>query len=134
MIHAVGPRMGDGEEQSKIETTIINCLQIADKYQWKSIAFPAISTGIFCVPKTICAKAFDNAISHYWKNFPHTTIKNIWLCLIEEDYPVFEKILNQGKIQKEESQENENIGIPVYELKDVELDDNSDILDWMVKK
>jgi O-acetyl-ADP-ribose deacetylase (regulator of RNase III) len=62
VIHAVGPRMGDGKEQSKIEKTIINCLQLADNHGWKSIAFPAISTGIFSVPKDICAKAFDKAI------------------------------------------------------------------------
>jgi O-acetyl-ADP-ribose deacetylase (regulator of RNase III) len=136
VIHAVGPRMGDGEEQSKIETTIINCLQIAEKSQWKSIAFPAISTGIFCVPKAVCAKAFDKAISYYWENFPNSTIKSIWLCLLTEDYPIFEKILNQGKTQKEESQSNQNTGIPIYELneEEIDLEDDSDISDWMVKK
>jgi len=132
VIHAIGPRMGDGEEQSKIETTIINCLKIAEKYQWKSIAFPAISTGLFCVPKTVCAKAFDKAISDYWENNPNSAIKNIWLCLLTEDYPIFEKILNQGETQKEDSRENQNTGIPIYELNEEE--DNSDISDWMVKK
>lgn len=132
IINAVGPIMGDGNEQLKIEATIINCLQIADKYRLESIAFPAISTGIFCVPKETCARAFDKAISHYWEKFPNSIVKNIWLCLIEEDYSVFEKILNKDKLSNKESQEAKDIEIPIYEL--TELDDSSDISDWIVRK
>lgn len=136
VIHAVGPRMGDGEEQSKIERTIINCLQIVEQHQWKSIAFPAISTGIFCVPKAICAKAFDKAISYYWKNVPNSAIKSIWLCLLTEDFPIFEKIVKQGNTQKKESQSHKNTSIPIYELneEEIDLDEESDISDWMVKR
>lgn len=132
IINAVGPIMGDGNEQLKIEATIINCLQIADKYQLESIAFPAISTGIFCVPKETCARAFDKAISHYWEKFPNSLVKNIWLCLIEEDYSVFEKILNEDNLANKESQGAKDIEIPTYELKeDTELDD---ISNWLVRK
>ena len=41
IIHAVGPRMGDGEEQLKIEATIMNCLGITHSKGWESAAFPA---------------------------------------------------------------------------------------------
>ena len=93
IIHAVGPRMGDGEEQNKIQATLISCLGAAQAKEWSSIAFPAISTGLFCIPKDVCARAFKNAVSSFWTMCPDTSVKLIWLCLTIEDYPVFERIL-----------------------------------------
>jgi O-acetyl-ADP-ribose deacetylase (regulator of RNase III) len=93
VIHAVGPRMGDGDEQNKIDATIMNCLAIANAKGWQSVAFPAISTGLFCIPKDVCARAFKNAVSAFWAKCPDTSAKLIWLCLTIEDYPVFEDIL-----------------------------------------
>ena len=62
IIHEVGPRLGDGDEQTKIEKTIINCLRQADRKGWQSLAFPAISTGLFGVPTEVCAAAFKIAV------------------------------------------------------------------------
>ena len=93
IIHAVGPRMGDGSEQKKIEATIMNCLMIAITKNWESVAFPAISTGLFMIPKDICAGAFKKAVSTFWGKFTDTPVKLIWLCLTIDDYPVFEKLL-----------------------------------------
>jgi O-acetyl-ADP-ribose deacetylase (regulator of RNase III) len=92
VIHAVGPRMGDGNEQSKIEATIMSCLAIANAKAWQSVAFPAISTGLFMIPKDVCARAFKNAVSSFWTNRPATSVNLIWLCLTIDDYPVFEPI------------------------------------------
>lgn len=94
VIHAVGPRMGDGDEQKKIEATLMSCLAIAHTKGWNSIAFPAISTGLFMIPKDVCAMAFKNAVFSFWNRFPDTSVKLIWLCLTIDDYPVFEKILS----------------------------------------
>ncbi|MDH3884132.1 MAG: macro domain-containing protein [Desulfobacterales bacterium] len=93
VIHAVGPRMGDGEEQNKIEATLISCLGVAQAKGWSSIAFPAISTGLFCIPKNVCARAFKSAVSSFWTKCSETSVKLIWLCLTIEDYPVFEGLL-----------------------------------------
>jgi O-acetyl-ADP-ribose deacetylase (regulator of RNase III) len=93
VIHAVGPRMGDGEEQSKIEATLMNCLGLAHSKAWESVAFPAISTGLFMIPKDVCARSFKNAVSSFWAKFPESSVNLIWLCLTIEDYPVFEGIL-----------------------------------------
>ena len=35
VIHAVGPRMGDGDEQGKLERTVWNCLKRAESRGWK---------------------------------------------------------------------------------------------------
>lgn len=93
VIHAVGPRYGCGDEQAKIEKTIANCLQLAEQKGYDSIAFPAISSGIFAVPKEVCAKAFKNAITAYFANPEHQVTK-IWLCLLVSDYSVFVEIIN----------------------------------------
>jgi O-acetyl-ADP-ribose deacetylase (regulator of RNase III) len=94
VIHAVGPRMGDGDEQFKIEKTVINCLRRADSRGWKSVALPAISTGLFCVSKEACAEAFKNAVPGFWEKHPDSSVELIWLCLTIDDYPVFGKILS----------------------------------------
>jgi O-acetyl-ADP-ribose deacetylase (regulator of RNase III) len=95
VIHAVGPCMGDGDEQFEIEKTVINCLRRAESRGWKSVAFPAISTGLFCVPKEACAEAFKKAVPAYWGNHPESSIELIWLCLTIDFFPIFRKILSQ---------------------------------------
>ncbi len=47
VIHAVGPIHGDEHEDAKLKDATLNSLILADKKNLKSIAFPAISTGIF---------------------------------------------------------------------------------------
>jgi O-acetyl-ADP-ribose deacetylase (regulator of RNase III) len=64
IIHTVGPRMGEGNEDDKLRKAICSCLDICSKSGFKSISIPAISTGIFGFPKEKCAKilvreAFD---------------------------------------------------------------------------
>ena len=51
VIHAVGPRFGEEHEDEKLKSATLNSLILADKKKLKSIAFPAISTGIFGFPK-----------------------------------------------------------------------------------
>lgn len=92
IIHAVGPRMGDGDEQKKIETTIINCMRKASEKEWSSIGFPAISTGLFYIEPEVCANAFKNAISKFWEECPESSLNLVWLCLTIDDFPKFEKV------------------------------------------
>jgi O-acetyl-ADP-ribose deacetylase (regulator of RNase III) len=97
VIHAVGPRMGDGNEVGKIDRTITNCLRRAASRGWKSVAFPAISTGLFFVPKEMCAHAFKDAVPRYWKNHVDSSLELIQLCLTTDDYPTFRSILRSLK-------------------------------------
>jgi O-acetyl-ADP-ribose deacetylase (regulator of RNase III) len=94
VIHAVGPMMGDGDEQAKQKKTIINSLKVAEKKNWHSVAFPALGTGIFRIPKKICAGAFKEGIKSYWQSNPDSVVNDVWLCLTLEDFPVFKEILN----------------------------------------
>jgi O-acetyl-ADP-ribose deacetylase (regulator of RNase III) len=55
VIHAVGPIFGEDHEDAKLKDATLNSLILADKHNLRSIAFPAISTGIFGFPKDRCA-------------------------------------------------------------------------------
>jgi O-acetyl-ADP-ribose deacetylase (regulator of RNase III) len=55
VIHAVGPVHGMEHEDAKLKDATLNSLKLADKHNLKSLAFPAISTGVFGFPKDRCA-------------------------------------------------------------------------------
>ena len=93
IINAVGPRMTEANVPGKLEQTITNSLALADAQGWISIAFPALSTGIFGVPKEVCAKAFGRAVPTYWRDHPQSNIRLVWLCLFQRDYAEFKKWL-----------------------------------------
>src|SRR3954464_3677722 len=50
VIHAVGPRMGEGEEDRKLASAVRAALALADRRNLKSIALPALSTGVYGFP------------------------------------------------------------------------------------
>jgi len=56
VIHTVGPRMGQGNEDNKVRKAVQSCLRLATDKRFKSISMPAISSGIFGFPKDRCAK------------------------------------------------------------------------------
>ncbi|MBI2920680.1 MAG: macro domain-containing protein [Planctomycetes bacterium] len=57
VIHAVGPRMGEGEEEEKIAAATEAVFEICAKKGIPSVSFPAISTGVFGVPMELSAEA-----------------------------------------------------------------------------
>ncbi len=56
IIHAAGPVYGEGDEDNKLAKATLNSLHIAKKSNIKSLAFPAISTGIFHFPIRRCSE------------------------------------------------------------------------------
>jgi O-acetyl-ADP-ribose deacetylase len=56
VIHTVGPRMGEGNEDSKLRKAVRSSLLLASEKGFRSISMPAISSGIFGFPKDRCAK------------------------------------------------------------------------------
>jgi len=93
VIHAIGPRMGEGEEDEKLKNAILNSLKLMDEHELKSIAFPAISTGIFGYPKEKCAKIMISAAREYLSG--ETQIEEVVFCLYSKpDFKVFKKELN----------------------------------------
>lgn len=94
VIHAVGPRMGEGDEDSKLKNATLNSLKLADENNLKSISFPAISTGIFGYPIRRCAEIMLKVTIDYLKG--QTGLEKVVFCLFGRDsYKVFEEQLKQ---------------------------------------
>ncbi len=94
VIHTVGPRMGEGNEDEKLRNATLNSLKLADEKKITSISFPAISTGIFGFPIGRCAKIMIRTAIEYLKG--QTQIKKIVFCLFDaSSYNVFAKELKQ---------------------------------------
>ncbi|MFW9972789.1 MAG: macro domain-containing protein [Candidatus Odinarchaeota archaeon] len=92
VIHAVGPRMGEGNEDEKLKNATLNSLKLMDKYNLKTISFPAISTGIFGFPIDRCAQIMISITKEYLQG--NTRINEVVFCLYTaSDYTVFEKEL-----------------------------------------
>ncbi len=66
VIHAVGPVWGEGAEDAKLASAITGSLRRAEELGLQSIAFPAISTGIFGFPKERAARIFFESFQHYF--------------------------------------------------------------------
>ena len=91
VIHAVGPRQGDGDEEQKLVRTLGAAFRCADEAGWTSLAFPAVSSGIFAVPLPVCARAYDAAVRAWFEARPAGPLALIRLCLRDE--PVIEAVL-----------------------------------------
>ncbi len=92
VIHAVGPRMGEGDEDEKLKNATLNSLRLMDERKLKSIAFPAISTGIFGYPINKCANIMISAVKYYLLG--STQIKEVIFCLYSRiDFLVFDQEL-----------------------------------------
>jgi len=94
VIHAVGPRMGEGAEDEKLKNATLNTLKLADENNLKSISFPAISTGIFGFPVRRCAQIMLETVINHLKG--QTGLDKVVLCLYSPaHYRVFVDQLKQ---------------------------------------
>ena len=94
VIHAVGPRYGEGDEDNKLRSATLNSLKRAEEKGLKSIAFPAISTGIFGFPKDRCADIMLKTIIEYLKG--NTGLREVIMCLYDDKtYRIFEEKLKK---------------------------------------
>ncbi len=85
VIHAVGPRWGEGQEEHKLHSAVSSSLALADMTSLASIAMPAISTGIFGVPKALGAKVILGAIAAYFEEHADSGIKDVRVVLIDRE-------------------------------------------------
>lgn len=84
VIHAVGPRFGEGDEEAKLVQALSAAFACAEERGWSSASFPAVSAGIFAVPLDICARAYIAAASK-------AGLSNVRLCLRDE--PIIRAVL-----------------------------------------
>ncbi len=83
VIHAVGPMLGDGNEETKLAQAVKSALLRAHERGWTSLSFPAISSGIYRVPPEVCARAYVRGVREFNREYPHSPVKTIRLCLFK---------------------------------------------------
>ncbi len=92
VIHAVGPIHGEGEEDTKLRNATVNSLKLAVQRGLRSIAFPAISTGHFGLPKKRCAEIMLPAAVSFVKE--GTNLKRVIFCTYDQEaFSIFEQTL-----------------------------------------
>ena len=94
VIHAVGPRAGEANEDEKLKNATLNSLKLADENNLKSISSPAISAGVFGFPIQRCAEIMLQTAIDYLKG--KTGLEMVSFCLFGQDsYEVFVNQLNK---------------------------------------
>ena len=85
VIHAVGPRMGEGDEDNKLRSAVISSLQLASEKKLGSISFPAISSGIFGFPRDRCAKILVGETLNFLKKNPESRLNEVEFCIYDDE-------------------------------------------------
>src|SRR6185503_2795810 len=86
VIHAVGPRYGEGQEEEKLARALSAAFACARERGWGSVSFPAVSSGIFAVPLDVCARAYRVAAKD-------AGLRKVRLCL--RDQPIIDAVLKE---------------------------------------
>lgn len=95
VIHAVGPRMGEGEEDKKLASAVRAAMALADRRGLKSIAMPAISTGNFGFPLDRAARIILTEIQRFLQG--GTKLERVVICLHGDDaFQTFKRELRRG--------------------------------------
>ncbi|MEO5361736.1 MAG: macro domain-containing protein [Nitrospirota bacterium] len=84
VIHAVGPQMGEGDENEKLKNAVVNSLKTASQRGFISISMPAISSGIFGFPKDRCARILVGQSERFLKENPGSSVKVIEFCIYDD--------------------------------------------------
>ena len=92
VIHAVGAQLGEGDEETKLRNATMNSLLLAEEYDFKSIAFPAISTGVFGFPVDKCAEIMLTIVVEFLKR-PGKLEKVIFCLKGKNNYEIFKSRL-----------------------------------------
>lgn len=95
VIHTVGPRWGEGDEERKLRSSITSVLELASEKGIKSISIPAVSCGIFGYPPELGTNVIIEAILDFIKN-NRTSLIEIHLIGLGREIPeLFKKHLEE---------------------------------------
>lgn len=95
VLHTVGPIIQGRltEKDCKLLASCYrSCLELADAYRLKSIAFCCISTGEFHFPNNIAAEIAIDTVEHYLKE-TNSKIEVVFNVFKEEDYQIYKQLL-----------------------------------------
>ena len=92
VIHTVGPvwHGGDAGEAGLLASCYSNCLRLAAEHDLHTIAFPAISTGVYGYPKQA---ACDIAVASVRSWQPGRPAEVLFVCFEDETQSLYEQAL-----------------------------------------
>jgi len=94
VIHAVGPRMGEGNEDNKLHNATLASIKCAEDLKISSVTFPAISTGIFGFPLERCAAIMISTAMDHFATGKNGSLKRVVFCLWDKEaFNTFKKTL-----------------------------------------
>jgi len=95
VIHTVGPIYGEtpGMDAVLLTNCYQNSLRLAKEYGLKSVAFPAISTGVFRYPKDEAAEIATQTVMAFIAEFPECFDEIVFVLFEEWDYSIYGDIL-----------------------------------------
>jgi O-acetyl-ADP-ribose deacetylase (regulator of RNase III) len=95
VIHALGPVYGqDRPEAELLANCYRNSLALAEGYELDSIAFPAISTGVFGYPVEEAAEVALGTVVEEAKTLEHVRLIR-FVLFGEKDLEVYERVLDE---------------------------------------
>jgi O-acetyl-ADP-ribose deacetylase (regulator of RNase III) len=93
---------GEGNEDEKLNAAIRGALKLGDQLSVSSIAFPAVSTGIFGFPKERAAIIIFQAIQDYFIEHPKSVVALVRITLFDQDtLDIFHQVWNSTINPKE---------------------------------
>ncbi|MEW6116164.1 MAG: macro domain-containing protein [Nitrospirota bacterium] len=84
VIHTVGPRMGEGDEDNKLKNAVRSSLALASEKGLRSISMPAVSSGIFGFPKDRCAAILVEESKRFLEENGATSLEVVEFCIFDE--------------------------------------------------
>ncbi|HCY75637.1 MAG TPA: O-acetyl-ADP-ribose deacetylase [Ignavibacteriales bacterium] len=95
VIHTVGPIWdgGTNNEDELLKSCYLNSLNLADKNKITTIAFPAISTGVYRFPIEKATKIAIETIQEFLTS-KNSISKVIFVCFDDRTYQVYKKYLD----------------------------------------
>ncbi|XP_040004962.1 protein mono-ADP-ribosyltransferase PARP9 isoform X2 [Xiphias gladius] len=94
IIHAVGPQLQLYSSKSdvswaepQLRKAIRSILDRVKENHLKTVAIPAISSGLFNYPLPLCADTIVSAVKHYFENYPSQRFRPEEILLVNNDEP-----------------------------------------------
>jgi O-acetyl-ADP-ribose deacetylase (regulator of RNase III) len=81
IIHAVGPVWGSGDEERKLAAAVVGSLRLAERLKLKSLALPAISTGIYRYPVKKAARVILSSVQDFSQMEGISSMREIQIVL-----------------------------------------------------
>lgn len=92
VIHTVGPIWNGGrsKEEELLASCYFNSMQVALEHGIRSIAFPSISTGVYCFPVELAAKIAVKTVSRFLDDNPDSFEFVEWVLFDNETERIYE--------------------------------------------